>query len=192
VAARSVKWLHRIVASPNESPSHWQQNDYKTFHPSVDWDTVDFRSSPAIQDVPVQSAICEPAPGTVVPPDLDELTVKGYAWSGGGRPIIRVDVSADGGTTWHNAQLAPANSSDNKAWAWTRWQATVPIPSSSDKLRLICKGVDSSFNVQPENVEGIWNLRGVLGNSWFRVDLPRSPPAPPPPPQSSPTPPRSS
>lgn len=31
--------------------------------------------------------------------------VKGYAWSGGGQGIIRVDVSADGGKTWHDAQL---------------------------------------------------------------------------------------
>ena len=32
---------------------------------------------------------------------------QGYAWSGGGRGIVRVDVSADGGATWHTAQLAP-------------------------------------------------------------------------------------
>jgi hypothetical protein len=31
--------------------------------------------------------------------------VKGYAWSGGGQGIIRVDVSADGGETWHTAEL---------------------------------------------------------------------------------------
>ena len=31
--------------------------------------------------------------------------VKGYAWSGGGQGIIRVDVSADGGKTWHDAEL---------------------------------------------------------------------------------------
>jgi len=31
--------------------------------------------------------------------------VKGYAWSGGGQGIIRVDVSADGGKTWHTANL---------------------------------------------------------------------------------------
>ena len=31
--------------------------------------------------------------------------VKGYAWSGGGQGIIRVDVSADGGKTWHTAEL---------------------------------------------------------------------------------------
>ncbi len=28
------------------------------------------------------------------------LTVKGFAYSGGGRAIVRVDVSVDGGNTW--------------------------------------------------------------------------------------------
>lgn len=29
VGARNVKWLSRIVASDDESDSHWQQADYK-------------------------------------------------------------------------------------------------------------------------------------------------------------------
>ena len=47
--ARSVKWLRRVIASREESKSHWQQRDYKSFSPSVDWDTVDWSSAPAIQ-----------------------------------------------------------------------------------------------------------------------------------------------
>ena len=31
--------------------------------------------------------------------------VRGYAYSGGGRNVIRVDVSPDGGKTWHVATL---------------------------------------------------------------------------------------
>lgn len=29
----------------------------------------------------------------------------GYAWSGGGRGIIRVEVSTDNGKTWQSAEL---------------------------------------------------------------------------------------
>ena len=47
--ARSVKWIRRIIASREESASHWQQKDYKSFSPSVDWDSVDWSSAPAIQ-----------------------------------------------------------------------------------------------------------------------------------------------
>ena len=51
------------------------QKDYKTFSPSVDWDTVDWDSSPAIQETNVQSAICEPKPGDVLEGPLDEIEV---------------------------------------------------------------------------------------------------------------------
>jgi sulfite oxidase len=56
----------RIVVSEEESTSHWQRNDYKGFSPSVDWDTVDFTKSPAIQELPVTSAICSPVKGDTV------------------------------------------------------------------------------------------------------------------------------
>ena len=33
------------------------------------------------------------------------MTTLGFAYSGGGRDIVRVDVSVDEGQTWHNATL---------------------------------------------------------------------------------------
>lgn len=35
VAARSVKWLQKVVVSDEESQSHWQQRDYKGFCPGA-------------------------------------------------------------------------------------------------------------------------------------------------------------
>lgn len=81
VGARNVKWLKKIISSKEESLSHWQQNDYKGFSPSVDWDTVDFKSAPAIQELPVTSAICDPPEGAVISADEGEISLKGYAWS---------------------------------------------------------------------------------------------------------------
>jgi DMSO/TMAO reductase YedYZ molybdopterin-dependent catalytic subunit len=37
VGARQVKWLTTIKLSQEESSCHWQQNDYKGFHSSIDW-----------------------------------------------------------------------------------------------------------------------------------------------------------
>ncbi|XP_074836205.1 sulfite oxidase, mitochondrial [Carettochelys insculpta] len=167
VGARQVKWLGRVSVSPEESPSHWQRNDYKGFSPAVDWDTVDFDAAPAIQELPIQSAITEPTPGTAVPPG--QLTVKGYAWSGGGRGVVRVDVSLDGGRTWHVAELAGEEQPLDRAWAWRLWQLTAPVPPGSVQLDIVCKAVDASYNVQPDTVAPIWNLRGVLSNAWHRV-----------------------
>ncbi|KAK3107113.1 hypothetical protein FSP39_007409 [Pinctada imbricata] len=171
VGARQVKWLHRITLSDTESTCHWQQKDYKGFHASIDWHNVDFSTVPAIQEYPVQSAICEPKDGTVLQ-DKEEVTVKGYAWSGGGRGIVRVDLSADGGKSWYSAELKPTRQPLYKTFGWTQWEGTIPIPKESKGVaQIMCKAVDSSYNVQPDSVEGIWNLRGVLSNAWHKVSV---------------------
>ncbi|KAI4895484.1 hypothetical protein NFI96_016433 [Prochilodus magdalenae] len=179
VGARNVKWLGKIVVSENESQSHWQQKDYKGFSPSADWDTVDYKSAPAIQELPVQSAITHPVEGWTVDRHMKEMTVKGYAWSGGGREVVRVDVSADGGKTWHVAELQNGDKGQKpepspppgRAWAWKLWEITIPLPEGAQEMELVCKAVDSSYNAQPDSAAPIWNLRGVLSNAWHRVKV---------------------
>lgn len=179
VGARNVKWLGKIIVSAEESSSHWQQNDYKGFSPSTDWDTVDYKSAPAIQELPVQSAITLPAEGAVVDRSEEEVTIKGYAWSGGGREVVRVDVSIDGGNTWKIAQLKRSDEGEDggmapppgQAWAWKLWELTVPLPENMKEMEIVCKAVDSSYNMQPDTILPIWNLRGVLSNAWHKVKV---------------------
>lgn len=59
----------------------------------------------AVQELPVQSVIVTPLKGVSVSGVGGEVEVKGWAWSGGGRGIVRVDVTADGGKTWQTAEL---------------------------------------------------------------------------------------
>lgn len=178
VGARNVKWLGRIVVSKTECDSHWQQNDYKGFSPSTDWDTVDFSKSPAIQNVPVNSAICSPSVNEHVKVDKNgNLTVKGYAWSGGGNKIVRVDITADGGKTWHVANLKQGINDNvtlnlyGRNWAWTLWTVEIPIPKNVKSVEVWSKAVDSNYNVQPETFENIWNLRGMLSNAYSRIEV---------------------
>nr|XP_020448909.1 sulfite oxidase, mitochondrial isoform X2 [Monopterus albus] len=179
VGARNVKWLRKIIVSTDESSSHWQQNDYKGFSPGIDWDTVDYRSAPAIQELPIQSAITTPSDGAVVYRSAKEVTVKGYAWSGGGREVVRVDVSLDGGKTWQVAQLRGNEKGQGpefspppgRAWAWKLWEVSAPLPPEVQELEIVCKAVDNSYNMQPDTISPIWNLRGVLSNAWHRVKV---------------------
>lgn len=174
VGARNVKWLGRVIVSEEESHSHWQKNDYKGFSPSTTWENVNFNSAPAIQELPVNSAICNLSDGSTVHLEDGKIKVSGYAWSGGGRKIVRVDVSSDGGKTWHVADLLQDMSPLYRAWAWTLWQVNVPVPeetSAASGIEIICKAVDSSYNVQPDTFPAIWNLRGVLGNAWHRITV---------------------
>lgn len=170
VGARSVKWLKRIVVSPKESSSFWHQNDYKSTPPFAEWDKFDFIKASPIYEWPVQSVICSPEEGEAISKDA-EITVKGYAYSGGGNVINRVDVSVDGGTTWHQADLQQSPMRLYKGWAWTLWSAQLPVDTEAAQLQVVCKATDASHNVQPENISSIWNLRGFLNNSWHKVNI---------------------
>ncbi|KAF7548910.1 hypothetical protein G7046_g8503 [Stylonectria norvegica] len=156
VAARSVKWLSHITLSDEESTSQWQRRDYKCFGPNqtqVDWDTA-----PAIQELPVQSAItgCKLGEWTTTPPPTDSnddappekptlaqnVSLAGYAYSGGGRSIIRVDLSLDGGSSWTQAHLLPdCTAADGTpspclghgAWTWRRWKYDGAVPLAAFK-----------------------------------------------------------
>ena len=80
---------------------------------------------------------------------------------------------AQGGKTWTTAALGEgAEQPPNRAWAWTLWEAEVPVPDGFDaSTTLVCKAVDAAHNSQPESVAGIWNLRGLACNVWHRVPV---------------------
>ncbi|EPE08514.1 sulfite oxidase [Ophiostoma piceae UAMH 11346] len=219
VAARSVKWLSRIVVSDEESASQWQRRDYKLFGPNEggkpNWDRY-----PAIQEMPITSAITSVLVGKDVKSCTDKsaraaagvrdlkdwqdknwvdspkgtpVEVAGYAYSGGGREIVRVDVSVDGGRTWDQAELldSPSRNYDDaeetqkkyvvargrRDWAWKRWQYKgVLLDKSLDQSlqreqghEILVKAVDSAYNTQPEHHDGIYNVRGNLATAWHRV-----------------------
>lgn len=174
VGARNVKWLAKIVASDEEYDGQWQQRDYKGFSPSVDWTNVDFSTAPAIQEMPVQSLICSPPEGASFDAEEDTVTMHGLAWSGGGRKVVRVDVSGDGGQSWVEATLKEGQDQKRRrAWAWTLWEATIPLTAGQQAAQLCCKAIDDSYNVQPDTTAPIWNLRGCLSNAWHRVNINR-------------------
>ena len=127
-------------------------------------------------------------------------TVRGYAYSGAGRSIVRVDVSIDGGRSWRQADLLDGKDQKRgKAWAWTLWECDINLPTPApidlgddledhklrkpgEKLKriknlgtlpvtILSKATDSAYNVQPDSVKGIWNLRGINNNAWHRVGI---------------------
>ena len=167
-AARSVKWVNRITVSEEESQSQWQQRDYKGFGPNETRDTIDWDSAPCIQDTPVQSAI------TGIRPDsdtngTDSIVLEGYAFSGGGRKVVRVDVSTDNGQTWSQAKIEPNNPKGHKSWSWSLWTYRCPRPLAGSYV--VVKAVDEAYNSQPDTHGPIWNFRGVLANAWHRVQV---------------------
>ncbi|KAH9635140.1 hypothetical protein HF086_000861 [Spodoptera exigua] len=164
-AVRSVKWLESITISKDESSSHWHQKDYRSFNASKTWETADFASAPPIYSLPVTSAICDPAHGDTVTAKNGVVEIRGYAYSGGGAKILRVDISPDCGKTWVQAEeMQSDDAPPQQHYAWTLWTARIP-------LELWAKATDSNFNTQPERFNDIWNIRGVLSNAYHRIKV---------------------
>ncbi|KAF5746933.1 sulfite oxidase [Tripterygium wilfordii] len=173
IGARSVKWLDSINVIANECQGFFMQRDYKMFPPSVDWDNINWSTRRPQMDFPVQCAICSLEDVNAIKPG--KVKISGYAVAGGGRGIERVDISLDGGKRWLEASLyqkagIPYVSDDlnSDKWAWVLFEAVVDISSSTT---IVAKAADLAANVQPEKVEEIWNLRGILNTSWHRVQV---------------------
>jgi hypothetical protein len=88
-------------------------------------------------------------------------------------PLVRSFYIATATITAYNTCIATllegAAQAPGRAWAWTLWEAEVEVPTGH--AQLICKATDAAYNVQPDTVRGIWNLRGINNNAWHRVEV---------------------
>ncbi|UUN28150.1 sulfite oxidase [Streptomyces sp. FIT100] len=82
--------------------------------------------------------------------------LEGRAWSGHA-PVVRVEVSADDGGTWHDAALDPA---EGHPWAWRHWHTAWTATPGSHVLAV--RATDADGRTQP--LEQPWN-RGGFGNN---------------------------
>lgn len=177
VGVRNVKWISEIRLSPYEAKGPWQRGiAYKGFGPSQNsLEGINVELFASVQEQPVTSATTS-AKLHLSPESRNAAMIeaRGFAYSGGGRGIIRVDVSIDNGETWQDAELREGSDQPlDRAWAWTLWKAKVPLElqQGQKEVKVICKATDASYNVQPDSLKGIWNLRGINNNAWHRTTL---------------------
>jgi sulfite oxidase len=114
----------------------------------------------------------QPARTPLTPGETVLVKTSGWAYAGGGRNIVRVDVTGNNGKSWQTATITEgSNQPLRRAWAWVFWECEVPAIVCEDgvSVELACKGVDMAFNTQPESMGGMWNVRGLVNNSYYRV-----------------------
>jgi len=171
---RWVKWVDRITISRKESPNFYQQRDYRMLPECVIskemaanegwWERI-----PAMQELNCNSVIAHIQCLNVTCPDQKTLKVSGYAYSH--TPISRVEISANGGETWHEARITYQEG----RWSWSLWEGelTVDIDDnalewvspgrkngrSKTKITVISRAFDESGGAQDTDCR--WNLRGV-------------------------------
>ena len=158
---RSPKWLAGIEVRDGPSDNPMQAKDYKLFPPDVTEATADWERGLTIDEMPLNAAICEPAAGAVLPSGA--VTVRGWAVASG-RAVARVDLSADGGRTWRQAEL---ERDGDAPWSWVFWRAALDLPAGEHELAV--RAWDSAGQTQPDRPEDVWNFKGYLSAAWHRV-----------------------
>jgi DMSO/TMAO reductase YedYZ molybdopterin-dependent catalytic subunit len=82
--------------------------------------------------------------------------VRGIAF-GGDSGVARVDLSADGGKTWHPAQLGK----DEGKYSFRRWETRVTLPAKGN-YTLMVRCTNSDGTAQPDRPN--WNPAGFMRN----------------------------
>ena len=168
LGARSVKWLDKITISQRQSPSFYQQHDYKILPPDASdsesaakyWDKV-----PPMMDNCINSVVLAPEDNeTVARSPAGTICAKGYAIpQGADGPVTQVEVSTNGGKTWKRANINDGGDMGSK-WSWVLWELEIEI-EKGENMRIFSKATDQRGNTQGlERSE--WNLRGVGYNGY--------------------------
>jgi len=178
IGARQVKWLRRIEVRAAPSENHFQAKAYRLY-PASEGGEPDPASGFALGEASVNCLICVPPDGARV--ESDRVTVQGYAYGGGGRPIVRVEVSVDGGRRWTVARFidraedgTPHVAGDpfDGRFAWRFFSADVACPPG-DEVEIVARAWDAAANTQPASLHEVWNVKGYMNNAWSRVRLTR-------------------
>ena len=152
----SVKWLSRIIVLSEPHGGYQNATAYRMRAAEDDPGTPVSRIEPralmvppGVPDFMTRRRFAEPG----------AQTIEGRAWSGHGA-IDRVEVSVDGGATWHPAQLG-----DERGWrAWSfAWDA------EPGEHVLCCRAFDTTGRGQPDAPQ--WNLGGYANNAVHRVSV---------------------
>ncbi|KAH1108348.1 hypothetical protein J1N35_012116 [Gossypium stocksii] len=127
----------------------------------------------AIDELNINSMITRPCHKEILPINSWTTrrlyTLRGYAYSGGGKKVKRVEVTMDGGETWQVCIVDHAEKPNKygKFWCWCFWSLDVAVLDFLVAKDIAVRAWDGTFNTQPEKL--IWNLLGMMNNCWFRV-----------------------
>ena len=128
-----VKWLSRIQVV--KEPLASADNDYLELWRGPGGRVIR-RQLPPVQ---AKSVIVSPLKGAVL--NAGKVELSGVAWSGNG--VSKVEVSADGGSTWSEARLDTA-----ETWSWRVWRTELVLHEQG-LVTLACRATDSQGVAQP-------------------------------------------
>jgi nitrate reductase (NAD(P)H) len=117
----------------------------------------------------------------------EKYKVRGYAYSGGGRRITRVEVSIDKGKSWRLSNIEYAEDRYREfedrelfggrldmdwretSFCWCFWAIDIPVSELQDSKDILVRSMDESMNMQPRDM--YWSVLGMMNNPWYRVAI---------------------
>jgi len=103
--------------------------------------------------------------------NVQPYTLRGYAYSGGGREVTRVELSCDDGISWQLASLTHPwkPTRYGRWWCWVLWELTIDARAMLLSPTLRVRAWDASNNTQPRDIT--WNVMGMGNNCHFAVHV---------------------
>ncbi|MER6480439.1 sulfite oxidase [Streptomyces filamentosus] len=155
-----VKWLREITLTATPYTGFQQTAAYRirrdpgeAGEPVTLIEPRALMAPPGFPDFMTRARVVRPGP----------VPLTGRAWSGHG-PVVRVEVSEDGGAAWTDAEVVrdPAH-----PWAWAAWHTTW---TATPGLRhLAVRATDATGRTQP--LTAPWNRGGFANNLVQRVEV---------------------
>ena len=133
---RMIKWLTEITVTTKESDNHFHYMDNRVLPEFVDAERATaegwwYKPDYIINELNINSAMWAPEHKEILPltGKGQTYTLSGYCYNGGGRKIIRVEVSLDGGKTWTLTKLRhPETPTEyGKYWCWCFWEHEIDV-----------------------------------------------------------------
>ncbi|EHK25862.1 uncharacterized protein TRIVIDRAFT_177810 [Trichoderma virens Gv29-8] len=202
IGGRMVKWLQRIEVSDCESQHHLHFFDNKLLPTTVTADQARnedkwwYDPKYIINELNVNAAVCSPAHDDILEVASDvsmmqKIPVEGYAYTGGGRRITRVEVTLDDGNTWKLCDISyPEDlyriypikshpyfgkldlSTTDMSFSWCFWKVEIEVKSLlavRDAGFIAVRAMDEALSIMPRDM--YWNATSMMNSWWFRVAI---------------------
>lgn len=179
IGGRMIKWLKEINVIDHETKNHYHYHDNRILPPQITaeeslkgqwW----YKPEYIFNELNINSAIASPLHDEELPiaKNIDKTyNVSGYAYTGGGRMITRVEVSTDGGIHWNLATLDRKEkpTDHDMYWCWAWWDYELKVADLVGCKEIWCRAWDESNMCQPDHPT--WNLMGMGNNQVFRLKV---------------------
>jgi sulfane dehydrogenase subunit SoxC len=156
----SVKWLDRVTVVDAPHDGYQMRQSYRLR-------LVEGEEGEPLDRIRVRALMIPPGMPDFLTRarivDAGEHVLRGRAWSGQAE-VAAVEISTNGGASWHEAELEPPTLG---RWAWRGW--AFHWDARPGEHELCCRARDAAGNRQP--LEPEWNLGGYANTAVQRVPV---------------------